>query len=203
MNIKTQKTNALTHVWQRLIFAVAVGILLFGGVLLTLPNQAAALTRMQDCQSRQSQEAIQTCIDALDVETWNVCIQRPEAERGTCASEYKNGESNTTAPTTLDGPAVTNEDREKIANCDGTTTDCLADNPIMAWVLTLINFLAAGTGLVITIGIIVGGIQYATAGANPQAVSQAKRRITNAIIALIAFVFLYAFMQWLVPGGVF
>jgi hypothetical protein len=51
--------------------------------------------------------------------------------------------------------------------------------------------------------IIVGGIQYMTAGDNAQAVGAAKQRIINALIALFAYLLAFGFLQWLVPGGVF
>jgi hypothetical protein len=65
------------------------------------------------------------------------------------------------------------------------------------------NILSAGVGVIIVIMIIVGGIQYTTAGSDPQKVAAAKSKIMNAIIALIAFFFLFAFLQWVVPGGIF
>jgi hypothetical protein len=51
--------------------------------------------------------------------------------------------------------------------------------------------------------LIFGGIQYTTSGSNPQAVSAAKKKILNVVIALVAYALLYSFFQWLVPGGPF
>jgi hypothetical protein len=65
----------------------------------------------------------------------------------------------------------------------------------------VVNFLSAGVGLVVVGSIIVGGIQYAVAGNNANTVSAAKKRIQDTIIALIAFFFIYAFLNWLIPGG--
>lgn len=67
----------------------------------------------------------------------------------------------------------------------------------------IVDFLSAAVGVVVVIMIIVGGIQYMTAGDSPQKVSDAKTRITNALIALAIFLFMAAFLQWLVPGGIF
>ncbi len=66
-----------------------------------------------------------------------------------------------------------------------------------------INLLTALAGLAITASVIMGGIQYSTSGGNPQASAAAKKRIGNAILALLALVFLYTFLQWIVPGGIF
>lgn len=64
-----------------------------------------------------------------------------------------------------------------------------------------IRFLAGIVGIVVTISIVIGGIEYASSGDDPQKVSKARNRIMNAIIALVAFLFLYAMFEWLIPGG--
>lgn len=66
-----------------------------------------------------------------------------------------------------------------------------------------INLLSGLVGVVVTASIIYGGIQYSTAGSDPQKVSAAKHRIYNSVFALLAFIFMYAFLQYIVPGGVF
>jgi hypothetical protein len=71
------------------------------------------------------------------------------------------------------------------------------------WLETAINFFSAIVGIVVVISIIIGGVQYSTAGSDPKKVAEAKGRIFNALIALLAFIFLYSFLQWLVPGGIF
>lgn len=64
-----------------------------------------------------------------------------------------------------------------------------------------INILAALVGVIVTIAIIAGGIQYASSSDDPSKVSQAKSRIVHALEALASFFFLYMFLQWLIPGG--
>jgi hypothetical protein len=85
-----------------------------------------------------------------------------------------------------------------VGSCGDTTGSCITDN-----IQKLINILSIGIGVIITIVIIFAGFQYMTARDNPQAVQGAKSKILNAIIALVAYIFLYAFLQWVVPGGVF
>lgn len=65
------------------------------------------------------------------------------------------------------------------------------------------DVLAIIVGVVIVMMIVIGGIQYSSAGSNPQAVSAAKKKISQALFALLIYFFLFAFLQWLVPGGVF
>ncbi len=99
-----------------------------------------------------------------------------------------------------------NTDRSAIVDCNGDTASgakrCLEKNPLVQRTLQGINFLSAGAGVVITASIVIAGIQYAAAGPNPQQVAAARKRIISSIVALLALLFLYAFLQWLVPGGV-
>jgi len=69
------------------------------------------------------------------------------------------------------------------------------------YVQPFINFLAALVGVVVVISIIVGGIQYSAAAGDPGKMTAARKRITNAIIALLVFFFLYAGLNFLIPGG--
>jgi hypothetical protein len=57
---------------------------------------------------------------------------------------------------------------------------------------------------VVVVGMmILGGVQYSLAGDKPEAVTAARQRITNALLALVIFALTYTFLQWLIPGGVF
>lgn len=66
----------------------------------------------------------------------------------------------------------------------------------------IVGFLAAFAGIAVTIGIITGGIRYASAGDDPQKMGAAKKHISIAIFSLLAFLVLYAALQWLVPQTV-
>lgn len=72
---------------------------------------------------------------------------------------------------------------------------------IEKYAVPVINFLAAIVGIVAAIVIIVSGIQYSASGDDPGKVAAAKERIVNTVIALLAYLFLYSFLQWIVPGG--
>lgn len=84
--------------------------------------------------------------------------------------------------------------------CSG---DDLENNVIVNYLRYFIQFLTAGVGLVITIMIAIGGVQYITAKEDPQAVQAAKQKILNAIIALILFILMYAILSYLVPIEIF
>jgi len=74
-------------------------------------------------------------------------------------------------------------------------------NPILAYLVAILRFLTYGVGVVVTMMIIIGGIQYSAAGGNAQAVGAAKARILNAVIALILYIFAFAILNFVVPGG--
>lgn len=84
---------------------------------------------------------------------------------------------------------------------DAGVQSCLKNNQIVKDLNFIINFIATGVGIVVIGTIIVGGIQYSLAGDNATATGAAKQRIINGLIALVAFIFTYAFLQWLIPGG--
>jgi hypothetical protein len=92
------------------------------------------------------------------------------------------------------------------APCTNSSTagvnNCLKTSQIVKDINALVNFLSAGVGVVIVGSIIAGGIQYSLAGDNSTALQAARKRITDALIALVAFIFTFAFLQWLIPGGI-
>jgi len=73
---------------------------------------------------------------------------------------------------------------------------------IIKYITDGIKILSAAVGIVVVIMIAVGGVQYSSARDNPQAVAAAKGRIINAILALVAYLFMFSLLQYLIPGGV-
>jgi ABC-type maltose transport system permease subunit len=100
---------------------------------------------------------------------------------------------------------LTQEEKEiRDYRCDSNDPDaCIQNNPIIKWLNILINLVAGIVGVGAVLMVIWAGIQYTTARDNAQAVAAAKQKIINVVIGIAAFIFLYAFLNWLVPGGVF
>jgi hypothetical protein len=73
---------------------------------------------------------------------------------------------------------------------------------IAKYVNPAIRLLSGLVGVLVAISMVVAGIQYASAGGDPSKVVAARKRITNAILALLAYLFMFAFLQWLIPGGI-
>ncbi len=99
------------------------------------------------------------------------------------------------APATGGGDSTTTQSTDQ---CQLDPGNC---NIVQQYIDPLIKFLSALVGIVVVIGIVIGGIQYSSARDNPQAVGAAKKRITNAILALIVYFFLFALLNFLIPGG--
>ena len=83
------------------------------------------------------------------------------------------------------------------------STKLLTANVIVTDIGKIVDFLSALVVIVIVGVLIVGGVQYSMAGDKPEAVSSAKKRLQNALIALAIFIFTFSFLQWLIPGGLF
>ena len=97
------------------------------------------------------------------------------------------------------GGSTTNPDKET-----GPSTSILPSNWKIENILnTVLVILTTGIGIAASISIVVAGVMYSAAGGSAQQVQKAKTMILNTIIGLIAYSLLWAFAQWLIPGGVF
>ena len=74
---------------------------------------------------------------------------------------------------------------------------CLYDK----YINPFIQLLSAAVGLVIVTAIIHGAIEFITSAGDAQRSAAGRKRITEALIGLVAFVLLYAVLVFLVPGG--
>jgi hypothetical protein len=83
-------------------------------------------------------------------------------------------------------------------NCVGSKTD----NPIYAYLRTIIKFAGGLFGILMVLMIVVSGIQYTTSAGNAQGIESAKKRIGNAVLGIILFLLMGAILNYLIPGGV-
>lgn len=96
-----------------------------------------------------------------------------------------------------------------------TTNDCQGENiqagvsiesgnhcGILDYFVIIINVLSGIAGIIIVGAIVAAGMQYSSAGSDPQKVSAAKNRIKGAIIALLLLLFGFSILNFFVPGGV-
>lgn len=80
--------------------------------------------------------------------------------------------------------------------------DTAESNAIIQYLAWIIRFLAGGVGLVITLMIVVSGFEYIMARGSSEKIAHAKKRLTEAIEALILFILMSAILNFLIPGGI-
>lgn len=99
------------------------------------------------------------------------------------------------------------------SNCVCTATSC-ADNAVTCssnggcdliekYLNPGIDLFSVMFGLIAAGSLIMGGISYSASEGDPQKSSRAKSRITNTIFAIVAYMFLFSFLQFIIPGGAF
>lgn len=76
-------------------------------------------------------------------------------------------------------------------------------NPIFIYITGILKVAAGLAGIATVGGFTWGGILYITARANAGQVEKGKNVMINSAIGLLMFIFMYAILQYLVPGGVF
>lgn len=62
--------------------------------------------------------------------------------------------------------------------------------------------LTTGVGIAAVGSIVFAGVLYITARDNAAQVSKAKTMIMNTIIGIIAYILMWAFLEWIIPGGI-
>lgn len=87
-----------------------------------------------------------------------------------------------------------------LISCDDSTKGM---NAIWDLLLMVVNILTGGIGLASVGGIIYGAILYSSAGGNSENVKKAKTIISNVIIGIVLYLFMYSFLNYIIPGGVF
>lgn len=70
-------------------------------------------------------------------------------------------------------------------------------------IITLLNALSAIVGITCVVMITYWGLKYSLSRDNAQETATARLRLFQTVLALVGYLFIYAFLQWVVPGGVF
>jgi Type IV secretion system pilin len=73
---------------------------------------------------------------------------------------------------------------------------------VVFYLKTILKLLNALVGMVIILVLVIAGIQYITSLGDPARVKNAKKRITESITALILYMFMFAILSFLIPGGI-
>ncbi len=102
-------------------------------------------------------------------------------------------------PRIIEGDATTTlPDPDECADAETAEENC-----IVTTLAVIINFFLGGVAFVITLAIIVSGLQYMISQGNAQNTAAARDRIINCLIAIALYALAFPIIQWLIPGGVF
>jgi hypothetical protein len=163
------------------------------------------------CQSGSSPDSVKKLSVVKPASHPSTTVAPHQAPTGTSGSGTNARCDNNDA---LCSPCTSSNPPDGCVACDGNNCTDSAANPnadcdkqgcdlIQKYVNPGINLLSIAFGIIAVISLIMGAIQYSASGGDPQKVSQAKKRIFNTIVAMLAFFFLVAFLQFLIPGGIF
>lgn len=92
----------------------------------------------------------------------------------------------------------------KTAACpQGEVPNTSANGGAIIFYLTQILILLNGlVGAVIVLVLVIAGIQFITSAGDPSRYKAAKTRVQQAITALVLYMFMFAILNFLVPGGI-
>jgi hypothetical protein len=92
-----------------------------------------------------------------------------------------------------------------VINCPqtgGNTTDP-SKTGIWGLLEVILNILTAGVAVVAVGGVVYGSVLYTAAGGNAEQVKKARDIIRNTIFGLVVYALMFAFLNYLIPGGIF
>lgn len=78
-----------------------------------------------------------------------------------------------------------------------------SDTAFVKRVAAYLRWLFLGVGVLAVFGFVIASIQYIAAQDNSQSVAAAKTRMVNIIYGVLIYMFMFALLQWLIPGGIF
>jgi F0F1-type ATP synthase membrane subunit c/vacuolar-type H+-ATPase subunit K len=97
-----------------------------------------------------------------------------------------------------------NDKCDKDGNRGKGNLNCSCDNgggsSIGETLMLVINILSVAIGILAAIGIAIVGVQYLTAGGNEEKTRKSKRRLFEIVIGVVAYVLIYALLNWLIPS---
>ena len=141
----------------------------------------------------------------VPVSSYADCSTTPTAGQvptssGTCCNPSQVQITSTGAVNCAPASADCNTAAQSSLSGDGSTSmTCL----MQKYLNPFIDLLSAAIGIIVVITIVRGAIDYTTSGGDPARAASGKAHITNALIGLAAYLMIYAFLQFIIPGGLF
>lgn len=141
-------------------------------------------------------------------------VVSPKALAITCPDGYANDRpfsqvefDTTCASHKTGGPEVDGTEPESTqgslhADCEDPNIN-KSNCGIVAWLVKIVNVLSGIVGAVIVLMITFRGVQYVFSRDDPKIAAAAKSGMRDAVLALVYFLFIFSFLQWVIPGGLF
>lgn len=85
--------------------------------------------------------------------------------------------------------------------CNSTNLNAGNCDLIRNFIQQAFDFMTVLFGIGVVVSMIYGGIEYASSAGDPSKAAAGKNRIRNALVALVTYVFLWALLDFLIPGG--
>ena len=141
-----------------------------------------------DCASAGSPDAIERCLAASRAEGAGPAGPGfGEPEPGNLCGDQPDGSVNT-----CEVAGVT---------CDGADRENPESDNILCRLLQIVDFLSVGVAVVAAISVTVAGAQYVVSRGDPNKTAKAINRLIQVGMAIVIYVFGWALMNWLIPGG--
>lgn len=131
------------------------------------------------------------------------------ANSGSTSGSSSSSNSGSSSSNSSDGDAGENkeneDEKEPIDNTpEEVKTAILPESWKIEDILNMILLVVTtGVGIAAVGAIVYAGVLYITARDNAGQVSKAKTMIMNTVIGVVAYILMWAFLQWIIPGGVF
>ena len=154
---------------------------------------------VKECMSTQGSGYQSTVFipNGLDCEEYKIAI-RGDSQIDANERADENGSANDTP---ADNTPVVNQNIAGDGDSDELHTANAQDKGLIySFVLVILTVIGALAGVAIVGSFVVAGIQYATAGDNPSAVTKAKTRIAYTLIVMVVYAMLYYVAVWLIPS---
>lgn len=101
-----------------------------------------------------------------------------------------------------DGQKVIEEENPANNTCkNGSAAESIGNNGVWGILKLTIQVMTAGVGILAVGGIIYGSILYTSAGGSAEQVKKAVSIITNVVVGILAYIFMFAIINFLIPGG--
>jgi hypothetical protein len=131
------------------------------------------------------------------------------ANSGSTSGSSSSSNSGSSSSSSSDGDAGENkeneDEKEPIDNTpEEVKTAILPESWKIEDILNMILLVVTtGVGIAAVGAIVYAGVLYITARDNAGQVSKAKTMIMNTVVGVVAYLLMWAFLQWIIPGGVF